>query len=263
MKTAFLTIVLFIGIQTTFAQNLNRYNYVRVPEKFEFLSEENQYQLNALTAFLFEKFGFEALYKEPDPQGLDRCDILQANVHSKSGLFRSRVYVTLSDCNNNVVFTSQTGSSTEKDFKKSFQEALRDAFKSVEDLNHIFTDAPEEIIIDPVVTSEEREAVEEEVPETPVRVEATPVTGEESTVYLNNGIKYQLEKTNAGFDLFKEGDNQHFARLIKSGGGDNYIYTSQGIQGNAYFDSVQNLVVEFVSKETGQLVTVQYLLQDQ
>ena len=99
------------------AQQSQNYKYIRVPEKFDFLKETNQYQLNALTAFLFEKQDYVVLYKLPAPRGVDPCEILQTDIENNSNLFRSKVKVVLRDCNQQVVFSSEEGTSRKKDFK--------------------------------------------------------------------------------------------------------------------------------------------------
>lgn len=275
MKKLIFTAVLFLGISVSaVGQGLDQYQYVRVPEKFEFLKEENQYQLNALTAFLFEKFGFTALYEEPTPEGVKPCEILQANVHNDSGLFTSKLYVTLENCYDEVVFTSKTGVSREKDYKVSYQEALREAFQSVEELQHTFTG---EVVIDPVVSAEEKEAYEDssEVDSLPAEVIVDPViTSKEreelkkpekiistKTVagkYINGAVPYELKKTAVGYDLFKEGETEAYAKLIKSGSGENYLYSSASVNGNAYFDAQGNLVAEYLDASSGQVITVIY-----
>ena len=67
---------------------------------------------------------------------------------------------------------------------------------------------------------------------------------------------YLLKETASGFDLFEKLDNEVFAKLVKSGRGDTYLYTSEKINGNAFFDTSGNLVVEYLSD--GQLVTLTY-----
>ena len=54
-----------------------------MPNKFDFLKEKNQYQLNALAEFLFEKYGFETLTEGTDyPADLtaNRCLALKSDV---------------------------------------------------------------------------------------------------------------------------------------------------------------------------------------
>ncbi|HET8837617.1 MAG TPA: hypothetical protein VFM82_01325, partial [Flavobacteriaceae bacterium] len=68
----------------------NDYKYVIVPKKFDFLTENDQYKLNSLTEFLFEKYGFTAILegeKFPDDLIKNPCSALNADVHSDSGMF--------------------------------------------------------------------------------------------------------------------------------------------------------------------------------
>lgn len=249
--------------------------------KYDFLKQENQYQVNALTAFLFEQKGYKVLYRENIPAGIDPCDVLKADVHSDSGLFRSRLYFTLENCKKETVFTSETGVSRDKDFKTSYHAALREAFNSLEEATNR-TGSGMEVVIDPVTTSDEIDALDkqpEEIIVDPV-VTAQEIASEESKEnssvensgksaisggkkYRNGTVNYLLEKTSAGFDLFKEGKKEKFATLLKSGGGDNYIYASENISGNAFFDTSGNLVVEYLDSKSQQLVSVIYKLQAQ
>lgn len=275
MKKLIFAAVFYMGcVVSVSAQELEEYQYVRVPEKFDFLDGENEHQLNALTAFLFEKFGFTALYKEPTPEGVEPCDLLYADVHNESGIFRSKLYVTLENCNNETVFTSKMGTSREKDFKTSFHEALRNAFESIDSLQHSFTG---EIIIDPVVSAEERG--DDEKPSTedsiPAEVIVDPVISSEEReelknsgkvpaensyagTFSNGAVSYELKKSSVGYELFKIGESEPFARLVKSGSGENYLYSSEKISGNAFFDSEGNLIAEYIDSDSGQVISVIY-----
>ena len=130
----------FFIISSTFAQsNLNNYKYVIVPKKFEFLKEANQYRLNELTEFLFNKYGFQALMEGdsyPDDLLKNRCLALKSNLIKDSGLFKTKISVELKDCNDQVVYTSEVGESREKDYEKAYNEAVRNAFKSFETVNY-------------------------------------------------------------------------------------------------------------------------------
>lgn len=238
-------------------QELDQYQYVRVPERFEFLKEENQYQLNALTAFLFDKFGFISLYKEQDPEGVEACEVLNADVFNESGLLRTKLYVTLENCKDEVVFTSEVGVSKEKVYKVSYQEALRDAFKSIKILDHKYSPVkPEEndepevapsneiIIVDAVVSSSEIE-----------NIEAENSTFKDIT-FVNGGVEYSLTETAAGFDIFTNQDSEKFASLVKSGNGENYLYSSRNVRGIAYFDANKNLIIEHLDSNNSQVLTI-------
>lgn len=143
MKIKFYTLLIACFVLTSgFCQdNLNGYKYIIVPNKYDFLKDADQYQLNSLTKFLFEKHGFEALMEGEDyPADLNanRCSALKSNVLKDSGMFKTKLTVQLKDCNDKVVFTSKVGESREKEYKTAYGLALRDAFESVESLNYSY-----------------------------------------------------------------------------------------------------------------------------
>lgn len=111
-----------------FAQNTDL--YVSVPTRYEFQKKENEHQLNELTKFLLEKQGFKAFFEnEPIEEALKNpCNILKANILNESGMFTSKLQLALTDCAGKQVFISEIGKSREKEFKKAYQEALRNAF---------------------------------------------------------------------------------------------------------------------------------------
>ncbi|PQV45709.1 hypothetical protein CLV33_11253 [Jejuia pallidilutea] len=152
MKTkVFISIIAFFIISSVFAQtNLNNYKYVIVPNKFDFLNEENQYRLNELTQFLFNKYGFTALMEGSEyPEDLikDRCLALRTHVMKDSGMFKTKLKVVLKDCNDRVVFTSKEGESREKEFDVAYNRSLRDAFTSFEALNYNYTPKPSKLAV--------------------------------------------------------------------------------------------------------------------
>jgi len=126
----------------SFAQgNLNDYKYVIVPVKYDFLKEADKYQLNSLTEFLFNKYGFTAIMENEDfPQDLsnNRCLALNSDVISDSGLFKTKLKVELKDCKNQVIFTSRVGESREKEYEKAYTLALRDAFETFESVDYTY-----------------------------------------------------------------------------------------------------------------------------
>ena len=68
MKKQFLTILtLTLFSFIVFAQkNINNYKYIIVPTTYSFLGEEDKYQLNSLTKFLFNKYGFKAFFQDEE-----------------------------------------------------------------------------------------------------------------------------------------------------------------------------------------------------
>ncbi|MBP0903429.1 hypothetical protein ACFSKN_00870 [Mariniflexile gromovii] len=119
--------------------NLNNYKYVIVPKKYDFLKETDQYQLNSLTEFLFNKYGFIALMEGSDyPADVmkNRCLALKSNLIKDNSMFKTKLAVELKNCNDQVVYTSEIGESREKEYQRAYTEALRDAFKSIEALKY-------------------------------------------------------------------------------------------------------------------------------
>lgn len=143
MKAKFFSIIItcFI-ISSVYSQtNLNEYKYVIVPNKFDFLREKDQYQMNSLAEFLFKKYGFNPIIEGeeyPDDLTRNRCLALRSDVLKDKGMFKTKLQVELKDCNDHVVYTSPTGESREKEYNKAYQEALRNAFKPFEAMHYSY-----------------------------------------------------------------------------------------------------------------------------
>ncbi|QED38849.1 hypothetical protein FK178_14490 [Antarcticibacterium arcticum] len=277
MKKFITFIILFAGIYISKAQDLNAYRYVIVPEKFEFLKEADQYQLNSLAKFLFEKHGFEA-FIEGEEMPLEfvqnRCEGLLANVANESGLFRTRLILTLKDCNNRVVYTSPEGTSAEKDFQTAYHEALRNAFSPLGNLNYnyretIVSGRPEINRIPETETPKKEVSEKVDIsPHAEVRVNPKPVvkpTVDNAQAGNFNFTKgdnlFFLEKTSNGYSFFQKGMAEPFAALIQTSTGNNFIYSSITSKGMAYFDENGNLVVEVLNPQSNTLETVLYKAQ--
>lgn len=142
-KIAVSILLLFVTI--SFGQTVNNYKAVIVPVKYEWLKIENQYRLNTLTKFNLEKAGFTVFYnKETLPiEYSNRCDLLFANVEKENGFLISKLFITLKDCNDRLVFKSEVGKSRDKDYKAAYNEALNEAFKSVNALKYKYSGVPQ------------------------------------------------------------------------------------------------------------------------
>ena len=125
-----------------FAQkNINSYKYILVPKQYEFQKSADQYQLNSLTKFLFERAGFTVLFTDesfPVDLSNNRCLALIASVNSASSLLSTKLVIDLSDCYNQVVFSTKEGRSKEKEYKTAYHEALREAFVDLENLKYAY-----------------------------------------------------------------------------------------------------------------------------
>ncbi|SHG05036.1 hypothetical protein SAMN05444483_104231 [Salegentibacter echinorum] len=293
MKKGFSILLFFMGLGLMPAQNINDYKYVIVPDTYEFSKEEDQYQLNSLTQFLFEKYGFEAYMKsEEKPQDLqdDICKGLKANVIEDSGLFVTKLRVQLEDCRGNMVFESDEGRSREKDYKKAYHEALRDAFKTVAALDYNYT--PAEVAAaapqanNPKPSSVEEAEVSSSVPEeepgeedknaTPAEVVVQNPTnskefrekqrGNNEAVLADiimlkkDNQEFTLKKNSNGYALFQKNGTEPIAVLVSSSDKNSFIYKSLTRQGVARFNSAGNLIVEYLNNETNKPVSITYKL---
>lgn len=143
MKKLVALVLLFGGMISLHAQNVNAYKYVVVPETYDFTGEIDEYQLNSLTKFLLEQEGFETVMRKGQkPADLrdNPCKGLNVAVDNNSGIFSTKLTIRLEDCYGKTVFTSAEGKSREKDYKAAYHEALRDAFESVKELNYEYAE---------------------------------------------------------------------------------------------------------------------------
>ena len=222
-RILFLAIIL-LGISSSYAQNnINEYKYIIVPNTFEFLKEADQYRLNSLTKFLFEKYEFSALMEEDDmPKDFDDniCLALKANVIDDSGMFKTKLSVQLKNCKGDIVFTSKEGTSREKKFAVAYNEALRQAFQSFKTLNYKYEPKETEAIVskteENVTNNQEIKQLKEEIKALKKLKEnhqviaqsevkkATPIKVEEKSVEVNNAVVNNVlyaQKINNGFQL--------------------------------------------------------------
>lgn len=290
MKKLFLSLFIFAGINSGFAQTINSYKYVLIPETYEFTGKKDEYQLNSLTKFLFEKEGFNTLMttlKRPVELQQDPCLGLTTNVENNSGIFVTKLVIVLTNCSGEVVFKSKEGRSREKNYKAAYHEALRNAFESVKELNYHYTgksenpdfataekETQEKPPIPVTKAAKEDSVLEEEAP-TPVKIAKEPkaiVDVEEAEIsskgengmaakrlFEYNEQRYVLRPTEQGFGLYIENSPEPIAFLLKSERGDNFIYNSLSNQGIAYFDKQGNLVVEYLNRQTNEKNTIVYL----
>ena len=252
----------FILSTSVFAQSVKDYKYVIVPTQFEFLKGADQYQLNSLTIFLFNKYGFDA-YKNgletPAYVYDDRCNVLYADVEDQKGLLRTKLKVILRDCNNKIIFTSQEGDSKNKLYKESYHEALREAFLSIEDLNYTYI-PKEKVKTDVVVTAIEPADVRsldvpvvEEVKEEKTEIVETlevdknyieqiavnEELAKENQVFVSENSSYKLVQAGENFMIFDGTKEIGSAQLDKS---NVYIVKTSDFFGEGRFSGDEFLI---------------------
>lgn len=260
-RFALFFIIVFFSV-TLVAQNKNLadYSYVIIPDQFEFLKGSDQYQLNSMAKFYFEKSGFNAFLGSEAPNA-NRCDGLYANVEQLRTILGTKLQVVLNDCRGNEIFRGTEGKSKYKEHEKSYQDALRKAFKSVALLR---IKQPAVVIVDNVPT-----------PPSPV-IAKNPVKAQETiqrnssagntlptakfSTYLLQGQTFLLRQTEGGYSLYEESSAAADGLLLRGkiivmGKVVKYI-DAAGNTFDASFDTSGNLTLG-----QGNTQTV-YILQD-
>ncbi len=261
MKLRLIALLLLIHF-SSFAQSVNDYQYVIIPEKYDFAKNIDEYQLNSLTQFLFNKYGFDSYrVRDEKPLGLTNgsCKALYADVESTSNYIVSRLKVVLKDCKGEIIYISEQGKSKHKDFKKSYHEALRNAFISIDELKYTYNGKsqenakPEETV---TPTEQEVEIVEEVI--TPSKEEVIVEVEEQEVAVVNEILSivgryqsadgfYTLVVAEDNLTIFE--GNQKIGTAITN---DNKMYevlTTQ-FNGKGYFKS-NTFIVDRVVKGIG------------
>ena len=151
-------ILIFIIFQTSlYAQtDLNQYKYVSVPDRFDFMKTNDQFQMSSLTQFLLTKKGFtvlESIENYPSDLAANSCLLLDVNVEKIKGFLKTKLEIQFINCKKEVVFRSAIGTSKEKDFKMAYHQAIRAAFDSMEVLNYNYEESAAIDISAPIETS--------------------------------------------------------------------------------------------------------------
>ncbi len=143
MKKIVLSLIFLMSL-ASFAQNVNDYQYVIVPKRFDSFKEDDKHGLNTSVKLLLQKYGFKAYFNDDaffDKNVGNRCDFLTADLINESGLLVTKVRVVLKDCKGNTVYQTEIGSSREKQYSTAYSQALRAAAKSFETLNYKYSGA--------------------------------------------------------------------------------------------------------------------------
>lgn len=141
MKKYVLLSLLFLSFSVYGQNTINNYKYVVVPEKFSFLKQNDQYGLNSLTKALLAEKGFTVYLDNnelPSEIANNKCQALNAEVLEKSSMFTTSLTLLLKDCQGNIVFKSKEGKSREKEYRVSYNLALREAFTSLDGVPYAY-----------------------------------------------------------------------------------------------------------------------------
>ncbi|SDB66537.1 hypothetical protein SAMN03097699_3255 [Flavobacteriaceae bacterium MAR_2010_188] len=132
-------LICLIGLKFFGQRSINDYKYVVVPNQYAFLGYDDKYQLNSLTKFLFNKYGYTAFLEgEELPADLQAngCLAMYANLLEDSSMFKTKLQLEVKDCNGTVIKRSETGETREKAYDKAFNLALRQAFESFQNAEY-------------------------------------------------------------------------------------------------------------------------------
>jgi len=137
-----ITILFFTITFFTVAQNqdLNQYKYIVVENQYDFQNEANEYRLNELIVFEFEKRNFNAFRNSailPEDMNRGVCNALQLKI-DESGSFTRNLILRLVNCDGDTVFTSKKGVGRTKSNDKAYFEAVRDAMTSFDAVDYKF-----------------------------------------------------------------------------------------------------------------------------
>lgn len=133
MMKNIITVVLLFVAGLMYSQTAPK--YAIIASKFGFQKTADQYGLNTLTKLFFVKMGSEVYFDNeslPADASDQPCNKIFVDVIENNSLLVSRVKVVIKDCRNNIIVTSEQGSSKEKDYKLAYTEALREALKSID-----------------------------------------------------------------------------------------------------------------------------------
>ncbi|MCX7550725.1 hypothetical protein [Xanthomarina sp. F2636L] len=149
LKKFLIIAIVFTSTMSSFSQHsVNDYKYVIVPNSYDFLDEDDQFQLNSISHFLFNKYGFTALKEDdifPEDLMFNPCLALKSDMIDDSGAFKTKLKVQLKNCKGDIVYLSEDGESFEKKYAIAYNKALRDAFLYVKALNYTYV--PNETIL--------------------------------------------------------------------------------------------------------------------
>ena len=267
IKMKNIILVLFLTIVNLFVfgqeKKVNNYKFIVVPDRFDFLKQKDEYKTSSLTKFLFKKNGFTVfLNSEQYPKDLidNPCSGLKALVLDKSSMFKVKVIIELRDCSNRLLYTSDEGVSKLKEYKKGFQEAIRNAHASMIDvvyepflLEPIGKDKKEIVTVNPVLVKEVKE-VKLEV-ELPVinNIEEAAQVSPTNTIAPATSL-YAQPKEN-GFQLINLKPQVVFV-ILNTGAKDIYVIKDKN---GLLYKKGENWIAEFY--EGGEIVVKKYSIK--
>ncbi len=235
MKKVFLSIIFLFITFLLSAQNFNDYKYIIVPKRFDVFKKADQYRSNGLVKFLFEKKGYTVVYDDNLPQDLNanKCLALKVDLISRSNMFTTKTNLILKDCNSNTVYKTQEGKSKEKEYLKAYNEAIRESFKSFNNISYSYLPKKEEKQNNvPIVVSfkdDVKNVEEKPIASTSVEKQEQVGSTHKAEVITEEGVLYAQEIPN-GFQLVDSTPKIEY-KIYKTTVQGYYIATNNTING--------------------------------
>ncbi|MFA7445521.1 MAG: hypothetical protein WCY89_06200 [Flavobacteriaceae bacterium] len=203
----------------TFGQHPSGYDFVLVPDKFDFLDEKDEYRINSLAKYLLEKRDFKAFLASDDKPieySMDECGVLQFDLTKEKTFLNTKLKITVRDCTGKVIAES-FGTSKEKKYERAYNMALREA------LDVLYIPQRENIAKKHLNT----EVAATQIEKTPEFLYATP--------------------TSQGYKLLDYQDNEVYT-LFKTSKPDQFIVSNKDINGALYRNG-EIWVLEYLNKD--------------
>jgi hypothetical protein len=213
-KSILIAFLLVFSNSVILAQkNISNYKYIIVPKQYEFQRSEDSYQINSLTKFLFERANFITYYSTdifPEELANNSCMALKAIIKNNSSILSTKLNIDLVDCYNSVIFSTSEAKSKEKDYKKAYHAAIREAFVDIDAANYNYNatniseakntpiDTKKNKVIEKVVVEE----IQQKVDNTKTAKSVNLVKIEDTATPINNEIKSFATTTIEGTYLF-------------------------------------------------------------
>ena len=272
-----LAVMIFYG--NIFSQDLSEYKYIIVPESYDILGKTNQYQLNALTKFLFEKNGFRTIMKtETWPEDLQQNPCLGVSpvLVEDSGMFVTKMHIELQDCKGMTVYKTREGKSKEKEFQAAYQESFRDAFQELADLPYEYSSAINESVkrssenssvkVGRNITSEVKNEV---VPESESNVTSEVVATKKNDLPAGSEVEgnlnslensqwtygdavFELRAYNSNYALYQLNAPEPIALLLKTNKPNEFVYRSLLNSGTVSYRKNSGLEISYFDSKTNQ-----------
>lgn len=123
---------LMLSSLATFAQKVSDYKYVTLPAKFETFKED--FGLGELLTKTLRSKNYIVIPADklqwPSEAKDNPCNVLLADIVNDSGFLRNKVLVKFKDCNDKEI-QSIKGSSSIKEYKEGYQDALKQTYVSI------------------------------------------------------------------------------------------------------------------------------------